>query len=421
VTTTLESGKGTQSKAAQARRAQAHSTTIAIVAVALLARLFVVWFVMSRLAPGWLYGRGIELGVLARSIVAGRGLSSPFGGSTGPTALLAPGYPVMIAVIFRVFGAFTKASAVAIMAMQLGFSVLTVLVIMAIAQRSFGRAAAQIAGAFWAVSLPLIWMPTIFWETCFSTLLLTAIVALALRYELEPGHLQWVALGALCGLTALVNPALLLPLVGVLGWAGWQTRLRRKHPLWTGWLVLLLVFAPWPLRNALVLHAFVPLRSTIGLELWMGNREGADGFLDPSVFPLFNPRELAMYTTQGEVAYMAGKQAMAKAYIVSHPAGFLRLSGVRLVRFWSGTGTRDGSAWFAFHALLTTSLGMLGVWRLCRQRRFALATLFLLPLLLFPFPYYVTHAEFRYRLVVDPLLTILGAGGLAAFRERAQA
>jgi hypothetical protein len=37
------------------------------------------------------------------------------------------------------------------------------------------------------------------------------------------------------------------------------------------------------------------------------------------------------------------------------------------------------------------------------------AALFLLPLLLFPLPYYITHAEFRYRLVVDPLLTILAA------------
>jgi hypothetical protein len=32
-----------------------------------------------------------------------------------------------------------------------------------------------------------------------------------------------------------------------------------------------------------------------------------------------------------------------------------------------------------------------------------------LPLLLFPPPYYITHAEFRYRLNIDPLLTILAA------------
>jgi hypothetical protein len=49
---------------------------------------------------------------------------------------------------------------------------------------------------------------------------------------------------------------------------------------------------------------------------------------------------------------------------------------------------------------------------LCKQRRVedrGRAALFLLPLLVFPLPYYITHAEFRFRLVLDPLLTILGA------------
>jgi hypothetical protein len=32
-----------------------------------------------------------------------------------------------------------------------------------------------------------------------------------------------------------------------------------------------------------------------------------------------------------------------------------------------------------------------------------------LPLLLFPLPYYITHAEIRYRLNIDPLMTILAA------------
>jgi hypothetical protein len=51
----------------------------------------------------------------------------------------------------------------------------------------------------------------------------------------------------------------------------------------------------------------------------------------------------------------------------------------------------------------------MGIWRLWQRRRFNVAVLFLLPLLLFPLPYYITHAEFRYRLVVDPLLTVLAA------------
>jgi hypothetical protein len=141
----------------------------------------------------------------------------------------------------------------------------------------------------------------------------------------------------------------------------------------------------------------------------MGNRDGATGFLDESVFPLFNRWEYAEYAAKGEVAYMRDKAALAKSYIRAHPAVFLRLSSIRFVRFWTGTGSQDGSGVFAIHALLTSGLGAVGMWRLWQRRRFGVAALFLLPLMLFPLPYYITHAEFRYRLVVDPFLTILAA------------
>jgi 4-amino-4-deoxy-L-arabinose transferase-like glycosyltransferase len=256
-------------------------------------------------------------------------------------------------------------------------------------------------------------MPTIFWETCLSTLLLVGMIALALRCEQKPSRSLWALMGGYCGLAALVNPALLMALLALLGWAAWQTRKRLRYSPLLGLLVLLLVFAPWPIRNARALGAFIPLRSTVGLELWMGNRDGATGFLDESVFPLFNRWEFEQYAAKGEVAYMRDKSALAKSYIRAHPAVFLRLSSIRFVRFWTGTGSRDGSTVFAIHALLTSCLGAVGMWRLWQRHRFGVAALFLLPLMLFPLPYYITHAEFRYRLVVDPLLTILAAYSFA--------
>jgi 4-amino-4-deoxy-L-arabinose transferase-like glycosyltransferase len=387
-----------------------------ILALALLLRLLVLWFAVVRFPHDWLYSRGIELGTLAQNLLVGNGLSSPFGGSTGPTALLAPGYPALIALLFRIFGCFTFAAAMAVMAMQLLFSLLTVLMMMQVARRCFGMRAAHIAGTFWAVSLPLIWMPTIFWDTCLSTLLLVGMIALALHCEAGPSRLLWALMGAYGGAAALINPALLPALLALLGWAAWQTR-RACSPL-LGWLVLLLVYAPWPIRNERALGAFIPLRSTVGLELWMGNRDGATGFLDESVFPLFNRGEYDQYVAQGEAAYMSGKSALAITYIRAHWAEFLELSTLRFVRFWAGTGTKDGSVFFAVHAVLTSSLGMLGMWRLGKSRRFGLAVLFLLPLVLFPLPYYITHAEFRYRLVVDPLLTILGAYAVSGWGAR---
>jgi hypothetical protein len=383
--------------------AQTHT----IIAVALAARLFILWFATVRFPHSWLFTRGIELGTLAQCLLTGQGLSSPFGGSTGPTALLAPGYPAIIACIFRVFGSFTFAAAIAVMVLQLLFGAVTVWMIMHIAQRCFGTRAANLAGAFWALSPPLLWMPTIFWETSLSTLLLVSMIAWALRYERRPGLLPWPLMGGYCGLALLVNPALLLPLLSILGWAAWQTRKTFRYSPFLGLFILLLVYAPWPIRNARVLHAFIPMRSTLGFELWVGNRAGATGFLEESQFPIFNHVEFDRYIAQGEVAYMRNKSSLAKVYIRSHPVVFLRLSAVRLLRFWTGTGSKDGSLAYAIHAVLTTSLGLISLWRLVRERRFSVALLFLLPMIFFPLPYYITHAEFRYRLVIDPLLVIL--------------
>jgi 4-amino-4-deoxy-L-arabinose transferase-like glycosyltransferase len=387
--------------------------SLAIVLLALSARLLVFWFVVERFPHQWLYSRGIELGTLAQSLVAGQGLSSPFGGSTGPTALLAPGYPAVIALVFRMFGPFTFSAAITVMTMQVLFSAGTVLLIMVVARECFDCRTADVAGMFWAVSLPLLWMPTIFWETCLSTLLLVGMIALVLRCEQKPGGLLWALMGGYCGLAALVNPALLMALLALLGWAAWQTRKRLRYSPLLGLLVLLVVFAPWPIRNALALDAFIPMRSTVGLELWMGNRAGATGFLDESVFPLFNRGEYDQYVAKGEVAYMRDKSRLARTYVRAHPLEFLRLSSIRFVRFWTGTGSKDGSVLFAVHALLTSCLGAMGMWRLWQRRRFGVAALFLVPLMLFPLPYYITHAEFRYRLVVDPLLTILAASALS--------
>ncbi len=123
---------------------------------------------------------------------------------------------------------------------------------------------------------------------------------------------------------------------------------------------------------------------------------------------MLNQHELDLYRAQGEVVYVRSKSAEAKRYIAAHPGIFAEMTARRIFRFWSGTGNVDGSPVYAAHALITTVLGFAGILLLWRRDR-ALAVLFALPLLLFPLPYYVTHAEFRYRLNLDPVLTLLAA------------
>jgi len=237
------------------------------------------------------------------------------------------------------------------------------------------------------------------------------LIALAMEYRSLPRitPARWIALGAYCGFAALVNPALLLSLIAIALWVVFQVRRSASwRPLLSA-LTFVIVFSPWPIRNAKVFHAFIPLRTTVGFELWMGNHAGATGYLDESLFPMYNQAELADYRARGEVAYSAHKSELARQYIEAHPQQFVRLTAIRIMRFWSGTGSHNGSALFAVHALFTTFAGFAGLWLLLRSRRYALTLLFALPLALFPLPYVITHAEFRYRLVIDPLLTIFSA------------
>ncbi len=380
-----------------------------VLGIALIARFVAVWNTLQSHPHNWLYSRGIEMGLLADSLLRGLGYSSPFGGSTGPTAFIAPGYPTIIAGIFFVFGTYSFASVIAILTMHVFFSLLTIWLMMHLAREVMDEGTAKLAGVFWGISLAVIFIPTIFWETSISTCALIGMIVLALRLQRSPSVAGWAGIGALCGVVALINPALLPSLLAILGWLAYQTWKRERMGLVVGLVALLLVFVAWPIRNAYRFHAFIPLRSTVGFELWMGNRPGATGFLDESLFPMYNKEELASYVAKGEVAYTQGKSDEAKAYILAHPGWFVGMSLRRFFRFWTGTGNNPGSIFYAIHAVLTSVFGIAGIVMLWRRQRRGFAALVVLPLLLFPLPYYITHAEFRYRLVIDPLLTVLAA------------
>jgi hypothetical protein len=225
--------------------------TLAILVLALATRLLILWFVAERFPHNWLYSRGIELGTLAQSLLAGTRTQLALRRIDRTDCASGSRLPCVIALVFRIFGAFTFTAAIAVMVMQILFSVLTVLLIMQVAQRCFDSRTADVAGMFWAVSLPLLWMPTIFWETCLSTLLLVGMIALALRCEQKPSEVLWALMGAYCGLAALVNPALLPALLALLG--GRRGRRGRRFGIrlcWACW------FSCWcSLRGQSGMHA----------------------------------------------------------------------------------------------------------------------------------------------------------------------
>jgi hypothetical protein len=386
-----------------------------ILVVATVTRLLAFWSFVSHHPRGWFLSHPYEMGLLASSLIHGLGYSSPFGGTTGPTAFIAPGYPTLVAGVFLMFGAETFASAVAMMLLQVLVSVITIWLMMRVAEEVLDARTAVIAGTFWAIAPPVLFIPVIFWESSFSACLFVAMIALAIRCRRTPTTSCWILMGASCAITGLINPAMLPTLVAMMGWIAYQTRRAGWKAPALGVVTLLLVFSPWPIRNAVRFHAFIPMRSTVGYELWMGNRPGSNGRLDEKLFPAFDMQELTSYLTKGEVAYTSDKSKEAWAYIRAQPGIFVNVTARRIFRFWSGTGNLDGPLLYEIHALLTTILGIAGLLLLYRTRMRWLAVLMTFPLLLFPLPYYITHAEFRYRLNIDPLLTMLAAYAVTQF------
>ncbi len=131
----------------------------------------------------------------------------------------------------------------------------------------------------YAVYTPVHWI----WEACLATLLLTLLVLLAVRLDEAPSLWAWVCFGALWGVAALTNPAVLtvLPFLGA--WV--YFRLNRRPPFrWAGWagqvaaaaLVFVLCVAPWFVRNYRTFGRFVPFRSGFALELRVGNSPESD-------------------------------------------------------------------------------------------------------------------------------------------------
>jgi hypothetical protein len=385
-----------------------------VLGVGLLLRLAVLGLVLGQFSAHWFFSRGMEMGLLAQSIVRGAGLSSPFGPSTGPTAFIAPGYPLIVAAIFALFGVLSPASAVAVMTMQIAFNLLTILLIMRLAAALTSARMALLAGLFWAVSPPLMWLPTIFWDTSLSCCMVAAALVGALRLRRTARAVDFVLAGAFAAVAGLITSALLPTLLALLVWTAYECRKLAPYGLAWALLAFAILFSPWPIRNARVFHAFIPLRTTVGFELWMGNRPQATGFLDESVFPTFNAEELHKYIRMGEVAYVREKSAEARSYILAQPSRFVLLSLRRVVRFWTGSGNLSGSTVFIVHATVTTLLGLCGMVLLFRNHSPA-AMAFLIPLVLFPLPYYITHAEFRYRLILDPLLAVLSVYAIDSF------
>jgi len=192
--------------------------------------------------------------------------------------------------------------------------------------------------------------------------------------------------------------------------------------------VVVLCCVPWTIRNYLVFHSIVPLRSTLGLQLWVGNNPAARVIWLGDHHPINDASERRQYIAMGEIPYMAEKLKDAVDYMATHPRHEAELFSGRFVMLWAG-GTphpiddfiASRSAWFRCVLLfnLFAAFGaLIGIVLLIRNR-----SIYAFPLaagpVVFPFAYYLTLALPRYRHPIDPTLMLLTAVAIAETIRRA--
>ena len=270
----------------------------------------------------------------ARSIAEGQGYVFYDG---EPTAAWPVGYPAFLAGLYRV----TDDSVLSAKVANGFLGALTVLGVYALGARVFGPRAG------WAAALVLAFFPN---QVFFSTLVMSEIlsafllllVLLAVLYlTLDRERARWwgaAVVGLLIGLAALVRSEFLLFfLVPLLPWRLVLGRWRRALG-YTGVALaaVVLVLAPWTVRNAVRLDYPVVVSTGSAANLFAGHWSGADGAAIFTPGNAIQEQYKLLPNPEREVAVYRAHVRKAVAWAVRHPWDEITLVPRKLYYLYRG-------------------------------------------------------------------------------------
>jgi len=328
-----------------------------------------------------------------------------------------PLYPYFLAVPYALAGSLKAAKI-----LQMVVSALLVPAVGRVGSLVFGPRAGVAAATLTAFYPDLVWFSAHFWsETLFLCLLWWAFASLLASEALAKSR-QAALAGLFWGLAILSRETILYfsPLAAL-----WLLLSRRPG----AWLrssfflgVALLVVGPWTYRNWVVYHAFVPVSTSGGLNLWQGNAR------------LSREEVYSEYkAVHGRVEqYRHARRKGLEAIIQRQPTWLFEKLVKEMPNFWEADslvldhirigGYGEVSTWaFAITAtvvlapyLIVLALFVRGLTNLSWERPLRLLLGFLA---YYNLIHVVTHGFARYRLPVMPVLFVIAGSALASRRE----
>jgi hypothetical protein len=370
-----------------------------------------------------------EVGNVASALASGEGFCCLFRQQTGPTAWLAPVYPLIVACIFKFFGIFTVRSFYVAASLNCVFSSLATIFLFQVGKRIGGLTTGVLAGWIWAIFpsgiiLPFEWI----WDTSLSVVLSAALLWSTLELKDSLRRRDFAMYGFLWGLSLLTNPALGAVLPFLLGWILYQRRGNRALQVRLGLVtlvMLVLTCLPWTARNYVQFHRFIPFRSNFAYEFWSGNNDIFDVH-SREVNRITRYEQVHLYGELGENEFLRDKMEKALSFVRSHPGLYSQLFGRRIIATWLGTESawqdfKRTDSWLARCLLAWNAVSLLavilGLVRLYQQQRIYFFPIASLPIV-FPFTFYIAHTTLRHRHPCDPILALLIAVAVVGTKIR---
>ncbi len=352
---------------------------VAIVLLALAVRLAAgVWW-QSRLPEGTRFFFGDSESYWALGQRLARGESYQFQ-SSDQRVFRAPGYPLILSVLFRLLG--TDAPVFWGRALSAVLGAAAVALVIGWAGWLFDARTGLVAGLIAALYPGQIGLGAlVLSEAAVCPLIIAQLWLWGAASRSDGRRERWLwsaAAGIAAGLATLVRPSWLLftPFAALMAIAF----SRHKREQFTGALVMLAllaaVLAPWWIRNARIIGHFVPTTLQVGASLYDGLNPTATGASDMRFAPEFKARLLAadqaeVRPSEDPLEYRLDRLLAAEAvgWAQAHPLRVLELAGIKLVRLWNvWPNENEFRGWPLRLAVLVTYVpvllaGLYGVWR----------------------------------------------------------
>jgi 4-amino-4-deoxy-L-arabinose transferase-like glycosyltransferase len=311
------------------RLVSAAGPIIAVFGVALALRL--AWIAYAHPAVNLVDDAGYY-DFFATSIRDGHGYVRPDG---TPTAFWPVGYPAVLAAVYTLFGHSLFAAKV----FNAFLGAATAGLVYLLARRWFGRKQSMGAGLIYAVWPGAIGFTSLTLSEPLFTLLFIACMYLSALAAESRGHdLLWAAaFGTVAAGAAYVRgQALALPFFAA-AWllmAGWRWE-RVVSYLGMAFAVVIGLSVPWLIRNTVAFGEPTFLSTNMGINLWLGHNENADGAFDFQEQLGFAGMFGNLPLDQQELAWNREGFRQAVRYMVSHPTDEVRLSVLKVAHLYA--------------------------------------------------------------------------------------